>query len=105
MRVSAKLFRFEERRSPCTLWGRNIKSIYLIIQSATLVIAYYMKKYQQAFAPAIKHVRSCRPNVCPNLGFELQLKHYQDTLNLGQTKKQSSVISKELPNDNKKQFL
>lgn len=33
-----------------------------------------------AFAPAISHVRACRPSVCPNLGFELQLKHYQATL-------------------------
>jgi hypothetical protein len=39
-----------------------------------------MKKYGIAFSPAIKHVRSCRPNICPNLGFELQLKHYQNLL-------------------------
>jgi hypothetical protein len=41
-----------------------------------------MKKYRTAFLPAIKHVRNCRPNVCPNLGFELQLKHYQQLLGL-----------------------
>jgi len=50
------------------------------MQSATLVIAYYMKKYKSAFSPAIKFVRNCRPNICPNLGFELQLKNYQQIL-------------------------
>lgn len=46
-----------------------------------------MKKYKTTFAPAIKHVRSCRPNVCPNLGFELQLKHYQEQLGVSNDKK------------------
>ena len=71
------LTRPKARSSPCPLRCWHLQSTYSPIQSATLVIAYYMKKYQQAFAPAIKHVRSCRPNICPNLGFELQLKHYQ----------------------------
>lgn len=50
------------------------------MQSATLVIAYYMKKYDSIFSNAIKYVRKMRPNICPNLGFELQLKKYQEKL-------------------------
>lgn len=55
------------------------------MQSATLVIAYYMKKYNSIFSNAIKYVRKMRPNVCPNLGFELQLKKYQEKLTITQT--------------------
>lgn len=53
-----------------------------ISRSATLVIAYYMKKYEAQFSQAIKFVKKIRPNVCPNLGFELQLKKYQEDLGL-----------------------
>lgn len=72
--------RSQKRVSPRPLRRRHLPSNSLPTQSATLVIAYYMKKYSLAFAPAIKHVRSCRNNICPNLGFELQLKHYQTLL-------------------------
>jgi hypothetical protein len=36
-----------------------------------------MKKYQVLFATAFKHIKKIRPAICPNLGFELQLKKYQ----------------------------
>lgn len=42
-----------------------------------------MKKYNSSFKNAIQHVRKIKPNVCPNLGFQLQLKNYQNNLNLG----------------------
>ena len=39
-----------------------------------------MKKYNVDFVSAIKAVRSRRANICPNLGFERQLKLYQEQL-------------------------
>ena len=45
-----------------------------------MVIAYYMKKYDPHFMNALRFVRKIRPSVCPNLGFELQLKKYQEKL-------------------------
>lgn len=39
-----------------------------------------MKKYHLMFGPALKIIRKIRPSVCPNLGFELQLKKYQEQL-------------------------
>jgi hypothetical protein len=39
-----------------------------------------MKKYDSIFANALKTVKKIRPSVCPNLGFELQLKKYQQKL-------------------------
>ena len=61
-----------------------------------------MKKFKTNFAPAIKHVRSCRPNICPNLGFELQLKHYQEVLSLAEKK---SASKQEQERERPKQFL
>jgi protein-tyrosine phosphatase len=51
------------------------------MQSSTLVIAYIMKKKCMGFKDAISFVRQARPNVCPNLGFERQLKEYEISLN------------------------
>ena len=48
------------------------------------------------FGSAIKYVRKIRPNICPNLGFELQLKKYQDTLGLGEVKKQKGERKEEV---------
>lgn len=39
-----------------------------------------MKKYDSIFSNALRFVRKIRPCVCPNLGFELQLKKYQERL-------------------------
>ena len=49
-----------------------------------MIIAYYMKKYNSTFLNAIGVVKKIKPNICPNLGFELQLKNYQNILNLDQ---------------------
>lgn len=47
-----------------------IKGNFLLInQSATLLIAYFMKKFNWTFKKAIKFVRDKRPIVLPNLGF------------------------------------
>ena len=80
-RPSNKVFTFrcrsQERISARALRSRHLTRKLYHMQSATLVIAYYMKKYDSIFSNALKYVRKIRPNVCPNLGFELQLKKYQ----------------------------
>ena len=40
-----------------------------------------MKKNSWGFKEAIAFVRKSRPEVCPNLGFEMQLKKYEKELN------------------------
>ena len=50
-----------------------------------------MKHHQAMFSQAIKFVRKIRPSVCPNLGFELQLKKYQERLGLGEVRRQPDV--------------
>lgn len=55
---------------------RGIKSNPLLMESATLVIAYIMRKEGWGFKRAIELVRGKRKIVCPNLGFEMQLKEY-----------------------------
>lgn len=61
------------------------------MQSATLVIAYYMKTYDPHFLNALRFVRKIRPNVCPNLGFELQLKKYQEKLGHNEESRPSNI--------------
>lgn len=39
-----------------------------------------MKKFNSTFKNAIGYVKKIKPNICPNLGFELQLKNYQNVL-------------------------
>lgn len=39
-----------------------------------------MKKHSWSFKDAIAYLRRHRPSVCPNLGFERQLKEYEITL-------------------------
>lgn len=41
-----------------------------------------MKKHSSTFKSAITQIRRIKPNICPNLGFELQLKNYQEKLGL-----------------------
>lgn len=50
------------------------------MQSSTLVISYLMKKHQMSFKEAIALVRKARPAVLPNLGFERQLKKFEEEL-------------------------
>lgn len=47
------------------------------MQSPTLVIAYLIKFKAMSFLQALKFLKTKRPQVCPNLGFELQLKSYE----------------------------
>lgn len=44
-----------------------------------------MRKNQWPFRKAIDFVRKRRPCVCPNLGFEMQLKTYERELTMQQT--------------------
>jgi protein-tyrosine phosphatase len=39
-----------------------------------------MKKLNMSFKDAIAYVRKSRPSVLPNLGFERQLKKYEEAL-------------------------
>jgi hypothetical protein len=41
-----------------------------------------MKKYSKTFKTAFSYVKKIKSNVCPNLGFEMQLKNYQKNLNI-----------------------
>ncbi|RZF40110.1 hypothetical protein LSTR_LSTR002513 [Laodelphax striatellus] len=48
-----------------------------VSRSATIVIAYFMKKYQMPFNEAFEMVKKQRRFVGPNKGFEAQLKLYE----------------------------
>lgn len=65
-----------------TLRSRNIQSTLTLTQSPTLVIAYLIKYKAMTFLQALKFLKLKRPQVCPNLGFELQLKSYEKTHSL-----------------------
>lgn len=41
------------------------------------MIAYLIKYKNMTFLDALRFLKSKRPQVCPNLGFELQLKIYE----------------------------
>jgi hypothetical protein len=58
------------------------------------VIAYLLKYAGMSFLPALKLCQCKRPQVCPNLGFELQLKAYEKQLQRGSqsVKKKSSEL-------------
>jgi hypothetical protein len=55
--------------------------LFNLYQSSTLVIAYLIKKQKMNFINALKLVKSKRYQICPNLGFELQLKSYYRLIN------------------------
>lgn len=59
-----------------TVGQESHEYIYSLSQSPTLVIAYLIKYKHMTFHDALKLLKSKRPQVCPNLGFELQLKSY-----------------------------
>jgi hypothetical protein len=61
-----------------------------------------MKKYDTLFINALKHVRKIRSNVCPNLGFEMQLKKYQDKLSKDNDKSLRFLQKEESQSGNKK---
>lgn len=49
-------------------------------RSATMLIAYIMTTKKMAYANALELVKSFRPIICPNKGFEKQLLEYENTL-------------------------
>jgi len=61
--------RSKERSSFGALRCRHLQSNYIVIQSATLVIAYYMKKHELLYNQALNHVKRIRPNVNPGAGY------------------------------------
>jgi protein-tyrosine phosphatase len=56
-----------------------------VSRSATIVIAYLMKKQNLSFDDALKIVQTKRPVICPNVGFREQLKTYEEELKEQQT--------------------
>ncbi|KAK8577710.1 hypothetical protein V6N13_027977 [Hibiscus sabdariffa] len=59
---------------------RSSKLLFLTRCSATVVIAYLMKKHGMRFSRALEHVKRRRPQVSPNPGFVLQLQHFEKSL-------------------------
>jgi len=58
-----------------------------ISRSATIVIAYIMKKFKLSVQDATETVSDVRPQICPNPGFVRQLEQYHVNLNFSGTKK------------------
>lgn len=54
---------------------------HIVMQSATLVIAYLMRKNRWRLAKAYKYVKEKRGMIKPNKGFEIQLMKYEHYLN------------------------
>lgn len=55
-------------------------SFVLCFCSATIVIAYLMKKHGVSLSEAFQLVKSKRPVISPNAGFMIQLQNYDKTL-------------------------
>ena len=51
-----------------------------VSRSATIVIAYMMRKYQYGMDDALKRVKGRRPYVDPNKGFMKQLRSFEKGL-------------------------
>lgn len=64
-----------------------------VSRSAAFVIAYLMKMQRLTFHEALNYCRKKRSVVCPNLGFEKQLKLYERSLKI----KRNDTIQFELP--------
>lgn len=70
-------------------------------RSATIVIAYIMKKYMKTFEDAFNFVQSNREMICPNKGFCCSLIEYQFELGL---KSETETIKELNEYENKKIF-
>ncbi|KAG2391924.1 hypothetical protein C9374_013409 [Naegleria lovaniensis] len=53
-----------------------------VSRSASMVIAYIMKKYNQSYENALEFVKERRPQVCPNTAFIHQLMRYEQKLRM-----------------------
>jgi protein-tyrosine phosphatase len=47
-----------------------------ISRSATVIIAYLMKRFKWSYGMARDYLRECRPSIYPNSGFVRQLKEW-----------------------------
>lgn len=56
-----------------------------ISRSATIVMAYLMAENKWSLQQAEKHVKKCRPQVCPHAGFLTQLQSWYFALNKDST--------------------
>ncbi len=70
-----------------------------VSRSASFVIGYLMQRgLFKNYADAYKHVKSCRSKICPNDGFVLQLKQYEQSLQaLDKTENTSDYITSTMP--------
>lgn len=55
-----------------------------------------MKKEKMTFKDAIALVRKARPSVLPNLGFERQLKRYEEDLRLNNIRHSRNLKKKDI---------
>jgi dual specificity phosphatase 12 len=62
-----------------------------ISRSATIVMAYLMRSQRWPFEKTLKYVRSKRPMIMPNWGFEKQLMKYQKKLGIPHESRQQPV--------------
>uniref|UniRef100_A0A0B6ZLR9 Protein-serine/threonine phosphatase n=1 Tax=Arion vulgaris TaxID=1028688 RepID=A0A0B6ZLR9_9EUPU len=62
-----------------------------VSRSATVVMAYLIKREGMTVNEALSLLRSKRPAVCPNPGFLVQLQNLYDSLHKGSEKKESNV--------------
>lgn len=51
-----------------------------IMRSATVVIAYCMKRYKWSYEKAYQHVKNCRRAICPNKPFIQMLKNKEEDI-------------------------
>ncbi|KAM7280330.1 hypothetical protein ACFE04_007464 [Oxalis oulophora] len=49
-------------------------------RSVTIVVAYLMKKHGLSLSQALEHVKTRRPQACPNTGFITQLQDFEKSL-------------------------
>ncbi|KAJ0980964.1 hypothetical protein J5N97_009219 [Dioscorea zingiberensis] len=64
-----------------------------ISRSATIVLAYLMKKHRMSLSQALKFVRSKRPRISPNQGFRKQLEMFEKSLGVTQDAKASESLN------------
>lgn len=82
-RQSNLLKRHWQQEGKCLFIGTNAFSIWRICsmggksRSASVLLAYLMRKHNHSYESALDHARKVRPIVSPNPGFEKQLRQFQ----------------------------